>query len=150
MTVNPPFRADIVGSFLRSQKLKDARARHEAGTLDDAGLREVEDAEIVRVVARQADAGLQLATDGEFRRSWWHFDFFDGLEGVEIVDLDHGIQFQGVQTRSRGVRVDGPIGFPADHPMIEHYRFLQSRTSVLPKMTIPAPTVLHFRLRMAP
>ncbi|SDK34606.1 5-methyltetrahydropteroyltriglutamate--homocysteine methyltransferase [Cryobacterium psychrotolerans] len=146
MTVNPPFRADIVGSFLRSPSLKDARTRHEAGSLSDAGLREVEDAEIVRVVARQADAGLKLATDGEFRRSWWHFDFFDGLQGVEIVELDHGIQFQGVQTRSRGVRVTGPIRFPADHPMIEHYRFLQSTTAVLPKMTIPAPTVLHFRL----
>lgn len=146
MTVNPPFRADIVGSFLRTPNLKDARARHESGALSDAGLREVEDAEIVRVVAQQADAGLQLATDGEFRRSWWHFDFFDGLDGVSVVSQDHGIQFQGVQTSSRGLRIDGKIGFPADHPMLEHYRFLQSTTGVMPKMSIPAPTVLHFRL----
>lgn len=146
MSINPPYRADIVGSFLRSPGLKDARSRHEAGTLDDIGLRAVEDAEIVKVIAQQADAGLQLATDGEFRRSWWHFDFFDGLNGVDIVDLDHGIQFQGVQTRPRGVQVTGPIGFPSDHPMLEHYRFLQAHTSAQPKMSIPAPTVLHFRL----
>lgn len=114
--------------------------------LDDGGLRVIEDAEIVRVIEQQADAGLQLATDGEFRRSWWHFDFFDGLDGVEVVDLDHGIQFQGVQTRPRGVQVTGPIGFPADHPMLDHYRFLQANTSAQPKISIPAPTVLHFRL----
>lgn len=146
MTVNPPFRADIVGSFLRSPNLKDARARHEAGALSDVGLRAVEDVEIIRVVAQQADAGLQLATDGEFRRSWWHFDFFDGLDGVSVVSQDHGIQFQGVQTSSRGLRINGKIGFPADHPMLEHYRFLQSTTGGMPKMSIPAPTVLHFRL----
>lgn len=146
MTVNPPFRADIVGSFLRTPALKDARARHEDGTLSDAGLREVENTEIVSVVTHQAAAGLQLATDGEFRRTWWHFDFFDGLDGVTVVEQDHGIQFQGVQTTSRGLRIGAKIGFPADHPMLEHYRFLQSTAGVMPKMTIPAPTVLHFRL----
>ena len=146
MSINPPYRADIVGSFLRPPALKHARDRHASGELDDAGLRAVEDAEIVRVVAAQHSAGLQLATDGEFRRSWWHFDFFDGLDGVDVVDLDHGIQFQGVQTRPRGVRVNGPIGFPADHPMLEHFRFLQSTATVQPKISIPAPTVLHFRL----
>ena len=146
MSVEPPYRADIVGSFLRPPALKEAREKREKGELDHAALAAVEDAEITRVVAQQADAGLQLATDGEFRRAWWHFDFFDGLDGVEIVELDHGIQFQGVQTRPRGVRVNGPIGFPADHPMLEHFRFLKATTSVQPKMSIPAPTVLHFRL----
>ncbi|THG31608.1 5-methyltetrahydropteroyltriglutamate--homocysteine S-methyltransferase [Naasia lichenicola] len=146
MSVNPPFRADIVGSFLRTPALKQARAQHESGVLDADGLRAVEDAEIALVVAKQADAGLQLATDGEFRRSWWHFDFFDGLDGVSVVDQDHGIQFTGVETRKRGLRVDGSIGFPSDHPMLEHYRFLARTTSVQPKISIPAPTVLHFRL----
>jgi len=146
MTVNPPFRADIVGSFLRTPALKDARARHESGALSDAGLREVEDAEIANVVAHQAAAGLKLATDGEFRRTWWHFDFFDGLDGVTVVEQDHGIQFQGVQTTSRGLRINEKIGFPDNHPMLAHYRFLQSTAGVMPKMTIPAPTVLHFRL----
>lgn len=146
MTVNPPYRADIVGSFLRPEALKRARLDHAAGRLDDAGLAGIEDEQIRRVVAQQADAGLRLATDGEFRRSWWHFDFFDGLDGVSIVDLDHGIQFQGVQTGSRGVRVTGEIGFSDEHPMLQHYRFLQATTSAQPKFSIPAPTVMHFRL----
>lgn len=146
MSINPPFRADIVGSFLRPPELKRARALHESGALDAEGLREVEDAEITRLVTQQANAGLQLATDGEFRRSWWHFDFFDGLDGVRLAESDHGIQFQGVQTRARGLQVEGPIGFPADHPMLQHYRFLQQTTAAQAKMTIPAPTVLHFRL----
>ena len=146
MTVNPPYRADIVGSFLRPQALKDARTKREAGLLDEDALREIEDIEIRRVVAKQAENGLLLATDGELRRSWWHFDFFGGLNGVEIIDLDHGIQFQGVQTKSRGVRVDGPISFPTDHPMLDHFRFLAEATTATPKMTIPSPTVMHFRL----
>jgi len=149
MSVNPPFRADIVGSFLRPDDIKAARTRHAAGELDDAGLREVEDAAIERLVAREASAGLRLATDGEYRRSWWHFDYFGMLDGVSVVELDHGIQFQGVQTRPRGLHIDGPVGFPADHPMLEHFRFLKSvaeRAGVVPKFSIPAPTVLDFRL----
>ena len=149
MSVNPPFRADIVGSFLRPEEVKAARARHADGELDDAGLRAVEDAAIERLVERQAAAGLRLATDGEFRRSWWHFDFFGMLEGVDIVELDHGIQFQGVQTRPRGLRIERPIEFPADHPMLDHFRFLKpvaERAGVVPKFSIPAPTVLDFRL----
>lgn len=146
VTPPPPFRADVVGSFLRPERLKAARADFSAGVIDQAALTAIEDDEIRRVVAKQAEAGLELATDGEFRRSWWHFDFFGMLEGVSVVELDHGIQFQGVATKPLGVRVDGPIRFPADHPMLEHYRFLAETTSVTPKMTIPSPTVLDFRL----
>ncbi|CAN5123579.1 cobalamin-independent methionine synthase II family protein [soil metagenome] len=146
MSVNPPFRADIVGSFLRPVALKAARARRDAGEISADELRLVEDGLVTTVIEQQQNAGLHLATDGEFRRSWWHFDFFDGLEGVEIVETDHGIQFQGVQTSSRTVRVTGRIAFPPDHPMLEHYRFLQANTTVTPKMSIPAPTVMHFRL----
>jgi 5-methyltetrahydropteroyltriglutamate--homocysteine methyltransferase len=149
MSVNPPFRADIVGSFLRPDEIKDARARHAAGDLDDAGLRAVENTAIEQLVARQAAAGLRLATDGEFRRSWWHFDFFGMLDGVSVVELDHGIQFQGVQTRPLGLHIDRKVAFPADHPMLDHFRFLKpvaERAGVVPKFSIPAPTVLDFRL----
>jgi 5-methyltetrahydropteroyltriglutamate--homocysteine methyltransferase len=145
----PPFRADQVGSFLRTPAIKEARARHEAGDLDAAGLQAVEDAEIVDLIRAQEAAGLQLATDGEFRRSWWHFDFIGLLEGVEIVEIDHGIQFQGVQTKPRSPAVVGKIGFPADHPFLDHFRFLAAHTSVTPKMTIPSPTVLHWRAEAA-
>ncbi|MFI8595284.1 5-methyltetrahydropteroyltriglutamate--homocysteine S-methyltransferase [Microbacterium sp. NPDC078428] len=150
MSVNPPYRADIVGSFLRPEALKAARADRAAGVIDDAALREVEDAQIRDLVQKQAANGLRLATDGEFRRSWWHFDFFGMLDGVEVVELDHGIQFQGVQTKPRGVHLGGKVGFSDTHPMLEHYRSLQSvlaeTTGAQPKFSIPAPTVLDFRL----
>ena len=71
------------------------------------------------------------------------------LDGVNVVELDHGIQFQGVQTRPLGLHIDGPVGFPADHPMLEHFRFLKpvaEAAGVVPKFSIPAPTVLDFRL----
>lgn len=143
-----PFRADQVGSYLRPAALHAARAAHRAGTIGAAELRAVEDDEIRRLVRHQREVGLRDATDGEFRRSWWHFDFFGMLDGVELVELDHGIQFQGVQTRPLGLRITGPIGFPADHPMLEHFRFLAGVVGggVVPKMTIPSPTVLDFRL----
>ena len=149
MSVNPPFRADIVGSFLRPESVKNARALHAAGELDAEALRAVEDVAIRALVAREASAGLKVATDGEFRRSWWHFDFFGMLDGVELVELDHGIQFQGVQTRPLGLQIDGTIGFPADHPMLKDFRALKpiaEAAGVAAKFTIPAPTVLDFRL----
>jgi 5-methyltetrahydropteroyltriglutamate--homocysteine methyltransferase len=141
----PPFRADHVGSFLRPQALKDAREKRERDEITAAQLKEVEDREIRNVIKKQEEVGLQLATDGEFRRSWWHFDFFGMLDNVEIYELDHGIQFQGVQTKPRSIRVTGKIGF-SDHPMLGHFRFLKENTRVAAKMTIPSPSVLHFRL----
>jgi 5-methyltetrahydropteroyltriglutamate--homocysteine methyltransferase len=141
----PPFRADHVGSILRTTALKDARAKHAAGEISAAALREVEDREIEKIIKKEEDIGLKLATDGEFRRSWWHYDFFDMLDGVERFELDHGIQFQGVQSKALGIRVIDKIGF-SNHPMVEHFKFLKAHTRVMPKMTIPSPSVLHFRL----
>jgi 5-methyltetrahydropteroyltriglutamate--homocysteine methyltransferase len=141
----PPFRADHVGSFLRSAPLKTARLQREKGEITPAQLKEVEDREIKKVIAKQEEIGLRLATDGEYRRSWWHYDFFGMLDGVEVYEIDHGIQFQGVQTKPRALRIVGKIGF-SNHPMIEHFKFLKAHTKVTPKMTIPAPSVMHFRL----
>ncbi len=141
----PPFRADVVGSILRTAALKDARARREKGEITAAQLTEVEDREIEKIIKKQEEVGLQVATDGEFRRSWWHFDFYDMLDGVEIQELDHGIQFQGVQTRPRTPRITGKLGF-SNHPMLEHFKFLKAHTRVTPKMCIPSPATLHFRL----
>jgi len=150
MSTNPPFRADIVGSFLRPPALKAAREQHAHGIIDDEALQVAEDTAITELVQKESDAGLRPATDGEFRRSWWHFDFFDGLNGVDIVELDHGIQFQGVQTKPRGVEINGPIGFSRNHPFLGHFRalkeLLERTTGATPKFTIPSPTVLDFRL----
>jgi 5-methyltetrahydropteroyltriglutamate--homocysteine methyltransferase len=141
----PPFRADQIGSFLRPAALKDARAKREKGEISADDLKKVEDREIENLIKQQETVGLQLATDGEFRRSWWHFDFYSMLDGVELYELDHGIQFQGIQTKAQSIRVKGKLGF-SNHPFLEHFKFLKAHTRVVPKMTIPSPTVLHFRL----
>jgi 5-methyltetrahydropteroyltriglutamate--homocysteine methyltransferase len=141
----PPFRADHVGSILRTAPLKDARARRAEGDISAEQLKEIEDREVEKIIKKQEEIGLKLATDGEFRRSWWHFDFFTQLDGVQDCELDHGIQFKGIQSKARGIRVIDKIGF-SNHPMLEHFKFLKAHTRVIPKMTIPSPNVLHFRL----
>src|ERR1700759_259436 len=144
----PPFRADEVGSLLRPPRIKEARAKLEKGEITPEELRKAEDIEIEKVVHRQASTGVKLATDGEFRRSWWHFDFLAKLTGCEMFHPEQGIQFAGVQTRHEAVRVVGQLDFPDDHPMLEHFRFLKKKCDaahVTPKMTIPSPAVLHFR-----
>jgi 5-methyltetrahydropteroyltriglutamate--homocysteine methyltransferase len=141
----PPFRADHVGSLLRPMALKDARARHARGEISDWDLRSAEDAAIEHVIARQSEIGLRSATDGVFRRAMWHFDFLERLDGVESFRSDHGIAFKGgIETQAKGLRVIGKIGF-STHPMVDHFRFLQEHTKATPKMTIPSPSVLHFR-----
>jgi 5-methyltetrahydropteroyltriglutamate--homocysteine methyltransferase len=144
MKSKAPFRADEVGSLLRPAELKQARADKEAGRIGAAELKEVEDRTIREVVRKQEAAGLKAVTDGEFRRSWWHFDFLGALDGVEVVEAEHGIQFQGIQTKAQALKISGKIGF-GGHPMLDHFRFLKSVTNVVPKMTIPSPSVLHFR-----
>jgi len=144
----PPFRADEVGSLLRPQKIKEARAKFEKGEISADDLKKVEDMEIEKVVHKQSAIGLKLATDGEFRRSWWHFDFLAKLTGCELYHPDAGIQFSGVETRHDSIRVIGKLDFPDDHPMLDHFRFLKRHAEiahVTPKMTIPSPSVLHFR-----
>ena len=141
----PPFRADQVGSLLRSAAVKEARTRRVAGEITAAQLKAVEDAEITKLVARQEAIGLRGVTDGEFRRSWWHYDFLAGLDGVELVSVAQGLQFKGTQTKAEGLHVNGRLGFPATHPMLDHFRFLKSVAKATPKMTIPSPTALHYR-----
>jgi len=139
----PPFRADHVGSLLRPAALKEARAKHAKGELDAAGLKAVEDREIERVIRKQEEVGLKLATDGEFRRSWWHFDFFRGFKGVEMISAPP-IKFHGVETKAEAIKIVGKVDF-AGHPHIEHFKFLKAHCNVTPKMTIPAPSTFHFR-----
>jgi 5-methyltetrahydropteroyltriglutamate--homocysteine methyltransferase len=141
---SPPFRADHVGSLLRPAALKEARARRQKGEITTDALKAIEDREIEAVVKKQAEVGLQCATDGEFRRSWWHFDFFKGLDGVTPFTTDHGIKFAGVETKAEGIKVTGRVGF-SGHPMLDHFRFLKAHAGVTPKMTIPAPSTFHFR-----
>src|SRR5436305_7022060 len=143
-----PFRADEVGSLLRPQRIKEARAKLEKGEISAEDLRKAEDLEIEKVVHKQASIGLKLATDGEFRRSWWHFDFLAKLTGCELFHPETGIKFAGVETRHDAVRVIGKLDFPADHPMLGHFKFLNTHADidhVAQKFTISSTAYLHCR-----
>ncbi|SKA35670.1 5-methyltetrahydropteroyltriglutamate--homocysteine methyltransferase [Enhydrobacter aerosaccus] len=145
MRDKPPFRADQVGSLLRTAPLKEARTRRATGEITPAELKAIEDEEIRKLVAKQEAIGLQGITDGEFRRSWWHYDFLRHLDGVELVSVSQGLQFKGTQTKAEGPHVHGRIDFSPSHPMLDHFRFLKSVTRQTPKMTIPSPAALHYR-----
>jgi 5-methyltetrahydropteroyltriglutamate--homocysteine methyltransferase len=142
---NPPFRADHVGSLLRPKALQAARAAWKAGTLPLDALRDVEDRCIVAAIAKQEEIGLRAATDGEYRRAYWHYDFVAGLDGVEIYEPEQKILFKGNVPLGHALRVNGRIGW-SKPTMLDHYAFLAShvRTAV-PKQTIPSPSVVHFR-----
>jgi len=140
----PPFRADMVGSLLRTAALKEARDQHQQGRLSAEGLREVEDREIRSLIKRQEEIGLQAVTDGEFRRAYWHFDFLEHLDGVTSIEADSGMNFKGGVGITKALRVTGKVGF-THHPMIDHFRFVKENTDRVAKMTIPGPSMLHYR-----
>ena len=143
----PPFRADHVGSLLRSKRVREARARFAKGEIPDAELRRIESLEIGTVVQKQKQNGLRLATDGEFRRAWWHFDFLKALNGCEIHKTE-GAVVAGRVTSGESIRVTGKLDFPSGHPMIEHFKLLKDRCDlahVMPKMTVPSPSMMHYR-----
>src|SRR3984885_8620181 len=141
----PPFRADHVGSLLRSSALKEARARHERGEIDADALKAVEDREIVEVIRKQEAAGLKSVTDGEYRRASWQTDFLVGLDGVESYYGERKMLFKGPQPRPILLRLKHKLGGFSGHPMIEHFRFVAAHSKATPKMTIPSPSTLHFR-----
>lgn len=135
-----PFRYDIVGSFLRPQELKEARAKFANGEITQADLTTVEDKAIINLIKQEEAAGLKAVTDGEFRRSYWHLDFFWGLQGVKHVNLEHGYFFHDEETRNDSAQISGKIS-GENHPFVEHFKFTQAHTSdgVQVKQTIPAP-----------
>ena len=135
-----PFRYDFVGSFLRPQHLKEARAQFKAGEIDHAALTAVENEEITRLIEKQKRAGYHAITDGEFRRSYWHLDFMWGFHGIEEVELDHGYFFHGEETTHGSIKVSGKIS-GENHPFVEHYKFVKQfeDENTVAKYTIPAP-----------
>jgi 5-methyltetrahydropteroyltriglutamate--homocysteine methyltransferase len=141
----PPFRADHVGSLLRTAPLKEARAKRERGEITAGQLKAIEDREIAAVIQRQEDIGLKAVTDGEFRRAFWNYDFLGGLPGIEAYLGERKIQFQGPNPKPMMLRVTGRLGTFSGHPMLEHFNFVKTHTRVTPKMTIPSPSSVHFR-----
>ncbi|QDJ10269.1 5-methyltetrahydropteroyltriglutamate--homocysteine methyltransferase [Roseomonas mucosa] len=139
----PSFRADHVGSLLRPAALREARQARAEGKLSTEALRQVEDEQIARVVAKQESVGLRAATDGEYRRAYWHYDFLGGLDGIEIYEPEDKVQFKGA-TLGHKLRVNGRIGWKPS--MIEDFRFTAGCTChAIAKQTIPSPSVVHFR-----
>lgn len=138
----PPFRADHVGSLLRPAPVARARAD---GLTGDA-LRAVEDAAIPALIRMQQDAGLKVVTDGEARRAYWHYDFMDMLDGMEIYETGgDALGFKGAAL-TKLPRITGPLDFPDDHPMLDHFRFVAANTSACPKISIPGPSAVHYRV----
>ena len=138
---NAPFRADVVGSYLRPAELKQARADFAAGKIDEAALKAVEDNAITELVAKQKAAGLHVITDGEFRRGWWHLDCRWGFAGGEMVSMDKGYFFHDEETRAESARLTSKIAFDPAHPFVEHFKFVQALAGDdhVARQTIPAP-----------
>ncbi|WP_206541925.1 5-methyltetrahydropteroyltriglutamate--homocysteine S-methyltransferase [Winslowiella iniecta] len=136
----PPFRTDVVGSYLRPAYLHQARSQFAKGEISADNLQTVENKAITELIEKQKAAGLKVITDGEFRRSWWHLDFMWGLNGVEKADLSHGYVFDGIETRPETARLTAKIG-GKNHPFLEHFRFLLpfADAGIVPRLTIPAP-----------
>ena len=146
MSGGPRFRADHVGSLLRPRKLAQMRMAVANGDGNEVDLRAIEDEEISAVVGMQEEIGLKAVTDGEFRRSFWHYDFMGMLTGFELEEREEGIQFAGVKLRPVFPVIRGILDFPDDHPMLEHFKHVAKISSVTPKISIPGPSCCHFRV----
>ena len=151
MSARPRFRADHVGSLLRPAAVHNARIKYHAEQLGPDGfhttaaLTAVENEAIKEVVAMQESVGLKAVTDGELRRSFWHYDFMGALTGLELVERDVGVKFHGIDLRPIFPTITGPLDFPDDHPMLGHFRYLASVSNAQPKISIPGPSACHFR-----
>jgi 5-methyltetrahydropteroyltriglutamate--homocysteine methyltransferase len=145
MSKKGPFRADQVGSLLRPESVKQARASFAARTIDAAALKAVEDEAIKQIVARQESVGLRGVTDGELRRENWMLDFLTPLQGIRLQEMavaptSHGTSTQ--MSRTLNVpRVVGKVG-AVGHPMVEHFRYLSAQAKSTAKITIPCPTMI--------
>ena len=140
-----PFRLDHVGSFLRPERLKEARAKFNAGEITAEELERVENEEIVALIEKEKELGLKSVTDGEFRRAFWHLDFLENLDGVELVEVDHfSVQFKDKDVKPKTLRIVGKVDFSENHPFVKHFKFLKEHAGDTPvKLTIPSPSMLH-------
>ena len=140
-----PFRLDHVGSFLRPERLKEARAKFNDGEITAEELERVENEEIIALIEKEKELGLKSVTDGEFRRAFWHLDFLENLEGVELVEVDHfSVQFKDKDVKPKTLRIVDKVDFSENHPFVKHFKFLKEHAGETPvKLTIPSPSMLH-------
>ena len=142
----PPFRADHVGSLLRPAELHEARAKTKRGEMSAEALHALQDKHIREAVAKQESVGMQLVTDGEFRRDWWHIDFIHGFDGVELAagDAYGDAKFKNTEEQPPFMTVKSRIR-RSKPSMLEHFKFLKSVAKRTPKFTMPSPAMLHAR-----
>jgi methionine synthase II (cobalamin-independent) len=144
----PPFRADHVGSLLRPKQLLKAREDHQAGRISAAELRRVEDDAIRAAVRRQEEIGLEGVTDGEYRRASWHMDFLYQLGGVSKVKDNLKVRFHNekgdIEFTPAALRITGKLNL-AKPIFAEDFAFLRSVAKAAPKLTIPSPSMMHYR-----
>ena len=145
----PPFRADHVGSLLRPAALLEARDQHAEGRISGDELRAAEDDAVRDVVRMQEEVGLQSATDGEFRRASWHMDFIYGIDGISRAEDDLEVQFHNpegtIEFTPAALKIDGKLGI-GETIFGDHFRFLTDTAGgVTPKLTIPSPSMVHYR-----
>ena len=140
-----PFRLDHVGSFLRPERLKEARAKFNDGEITVEELERVENEEMIALIEKEKELGLKSVTDGEFRRAFWHLDFLENLDGVELVEVDHfSVQFKDKDVKPKTLRIVGKVDFSENHPFVKHFKFLKEHAGDTPvKLTIPSPSMLH-------
>ena len=139
-TLKTPFRYDFVGSFLRPEKLKEAKKNFEEGKITQDELDKITDECVSEVVAKQKAAGFHAITDGEFRRKFWHLDFMWGFEGVEHEKDGGGVQFNGEVADLEATYLVGKVK-AKPHPFVEYFKFLKQfeDENTVAKQTIPSP-----------
>ena len=136
-----PFRYDHVGSFLRPEKLKEARRKFDDGDIGYEELKKVEDEAITELVGKLKEIGYHVITDGEFRRATWHLDFMWGFDGVGHAPTKTGLPFHGEDAMVDDTYLVGKIGITKEHPFIEHFKFVKQfeDENTVAKQTIPSP-----------
>jgi 5-methyltetrahydropteroyltriglutamate--homocysteine methyltransferase len=149
LRATPPYRADHVGSLLRPRHLLQAREDHAAGRIDAAELRAIEDDAIGEIVKMQEDVGLRAATDGEFRRASWHMDFIYQLDGITREAGEIAVKFYNedgeIEFTPAALHIDGKLGV-SKTIFGDDFTFLRDAvTTTVPKLTIPSPSMVHYR-----
>ena len=136
-----PFRYDFVGSFLRPEKLKEARSQFDNGSIGYDELKKVEDESITELITKVKELGYHVITDGEFRRATWHLDFMWGFDGVGHAPTKTGLPFHGEDAMVDDTYLVGKIGITKEHPFIEHFKFVKQfeDENTVAKQTMPSP-----------
>ena len=138
-----PYRYDLVGSLLRPKKLKQAKEDFKSKKISRKELKKIENELVNEIVKQQVELGFKDVTDGEFHRSWWHLDFFEGLNGTEYYTPEKGWNFAGVETRAGGIKIIDKVTYNPTHPFFDDFKYLNQIVpeGITAKQTIPSPSV---------